>query len=46
MVVGIDLDQMLIINTDDVILICPKGSVSKIKKLVNSMTGSENEKLT
>lgn len=46
MVVGIDLSQLLVINTDDVILICPKNSVPKIKKLVNSLSGTKNEKLT
>lgn len=46
MVVGIDLSKVLVINTDDVILICPKNSVSKIKKLVNSLSGTKNEHLT
>lgn len=46
MVVGIDLDKVLVINTDDVTLICPKDSVPKIKKLVNSLKGSKNENLT
>ncbi|MBP6913873.1 MAG: mannose-1-phosphate guanylyltransferase [Candidatus Levybacteria bacterium] len=46
MVVGIDLDELLVINTQDVVLICPKGSVPKIKKLVESLSGTENEHLT
>jgi mannose-1-phosphate guanylyltransferase len=45
-VVGIDLSEVLVINTDDVILICPKNSVPKIKKLVNSLAGTKNEHLT
>ncbi len=44
--VGIDLDQMLVINTQDVILVCPKDSVPKIKKLVESLSGTEHENLT
>ena len=44
--VGIDLDQMLVINTEDVVLICPKNSVPKIKKLVESLSGTPNENLT
>lgn len=44
--VGIDLKQMLVINTGDVVLICPKDSVPKIKKLVESLSGTPNEKLT
>lgn len=44
--VGIDLEQMLVINTEDVVLICPKNSVPKIKKLVESLSGTPNEKLT
>lgn len=46
MVVGIDLSEILIINTDDVVLICPKKSVPKIKKLVNSLSGTKHEHLT
>lgn len=44
--VGIDLDEMLIINTEDVVLVCPKKSVPKIKKLVESLAGTPHEHLT
>ncbi len=44
--VGIDLSEMLIINTDDVVLVCPKTSVPKIKKLVESLAGTVHEDLT
>lgn len=43
--VGIDLEKMIVINTDDVLLICPKDSVPKIKKLVEKLAGTEHEKL-
>lgn len=46
MVVGIDLNGYLVINTEDVILVCPKHSVPKIKKLVESLSGTEHENLT
>jgi len=46
MVVGIDLSEFLVINTQDVVLICPKNSVPKIKKLVESLAGTEHEHLT
>lgn len=46
MVVGIDLDGMLVINTEDVLLVCPKNSVPKIKKFVESLAGGEHESLT
>lgn len=46
MVVGIDLNEFLVINTEDVVLVCPKDSVPKIKKLVESLAGTEHEKLT
>lgn len=46
LVVGIDLSKMIVINTNDVILICPKDSVPKIKKLVESLKGTEHENLT
>lgn len=46
LVVGIDMKEMIAINTDDVLLICPKNSVNKIKKIVESLSGTENEHLT
>jgi mannose-1-phosphate guanylyltransferase len=46
LVVGIDLSGYLVINTDDVVLVCPKDSVPKIKKLVESLSGTEHESLT
>ncbi len=45
LVVGIDLEGMLVINTGDVLLVCPKTSVPKIKKYVESLAGAPNEKL-
>jgi mannose-1-phosphate guanylyltransferase len=45
LVVGIDLDDMVIVNTNDVILVCPKTSVPKIKKIVQSLQGTSNEHL-
>lgn len=45
LVVTIDLDDMLVVNTDDVVLVCKKGSVPKIKKLVESMKGTEHDHL-
>jgi len=42
----IDVDNMLIVNTDDVVLVCKKSSVPKIKKLVESLKGTEHEHLT
>lgn len=44
--VGIDLKDMLVITTPDVILVCPKSSVPKIKKLVEKLAGTEHESLT
>lgn len=46
MVVGIDLAGLLVINTEDVVMICPKDSVPKIKKFVESLSGTEHESLT
>lgn len=46
LIVGIDLDENIIVNTNDVILIAKKTSVSKIKTLVESFEGTEHEKLT
>lgn len=46
LVVGIDLNEMLVVNTGDVLLVCPKTSVPKIKKLVENLAGTPNEHLT
>ncbi len=46
LMVGIDLNGLLVINTQDVVLICSKDSVPKIKKLVESFSGTEYENLT
>ncbi len=45
MTVGIDLDGVLVICTEDVVLVCPKKSVAKIKKLVESLNGTSHEHL-
>jgi mannose-1-phosphate guanylyltransferase len=46
LVATIDLDDMLVINTNDVVLVCKKSSVSKIKTLVEGLSGTENDHLT
>lgn len=46
LIVGIDLEDVLVINTGDVLLVARKASVSKVKKIVESFQGTENEKLT
>lgn len=45
LIVGIDLEGMLVINTGDVLLVCPKTSVPKIKKYVEKLKGTSNEHL-
>ncbi|MCA9372055.1 mannose-1-phosphate guanylyltransferase [Candidatus Woesebacteria bacterium] len=46
MVVGVGLSDTLIVNTDDILLVARKSDVKKIKKLVESFQGTENEYLT
>jgi mannose-1-phosphate guanylyltransferase len=46
LIVGIDLDGLVVVSTEDVILICPKESVPKIKTFVTSLKGTEHEHLT
>ena len=46
LVVGIDLEGLIVVAMDDVLLICPKDSVPKIKKFVASLKGTEHESLT
>lgn len=43
--VGIDLGEMIVINTPDVLLVCPKNSVPKIKKIVENLSGTAHEHL-
>lgn len=45
LIVAIDMDEMLIVNTDDVLLVCKKQSVPKIKETVNNLQGTKNEHL-
>jgi mannose-1-phosphate guanylyltransferase len=46
LIVGIDLDEHIIVNTKDVLLIAKKNSVGKIKNLVEQFEGTEHEDLT
>lgn len=46
MIVGVDLDDLLIVSTDDALLVAKKSSVTKIKNIVNNFQGTKNEHLT
>ncbi len=46
LVVGIDVSELLIVNTDDVLMVCKKTSVPKIKKVVEGFAGTDHESLT
>lgn len=46
LIATIDLEDMLVVNTGDVLLVCKKTSVPKIKKLVESLSDTEHERLT
>jgi mannose-1-phosphate guanylyltransferase len=46
LIATIDLEDLLVVNTNDVVLVCKKSSVSKIKRLVESLAGTEHEHLT
>lgn len=43
--IGIDLNEIIIINTDDVLLVCSKHSIPKIKKFVKKLNGTAYENL-
>lgn len=45
LVVGIDLNDFVVVNTRDVVLVAPKTSVGKIKKFVETLEGTEHEHL-
>jgi len=46
LVVGVDLNNFLVIDTEDVLLVAKKTSVPKVKKLVKNFQGTDNEDLT
>lgn len=46
LVVAIDCKELLVVNTDDVLLVCKKTSVPKVKKFVESLNGTKHEHLT
>jgi len=46
LLVTIDMKDVLVVNTDDVLLVCRKTSVPKVKKLVESMRGTKHDHLT
>ncbi|MBI4137012.1 NTP transferase domain-containing protein [Candidatus Roizmanbacteria bacterium] len=46
LLIAIDAEELLIVNTNDVVLVCRKDSVPKIKKLVEGFAGTEHEHLT
>ncbi len=46
LVVGVNLKDILVVNTGDVVLVAQKSAVQQIKKLVESFQGTENENLT
>jgi mannose-1-phosphate guanylyltransferase len=46
LIVGIDLEDYLVVNTDDVLLVGKKTSVPKIKKVLQRFEGTDHEKLT
>ncbi|PIP63741.1 hypothetical protein CO165_04180 [Candidatus Roizmanbacteria bacterium CG_4_9_14_3_um_filter_33_18] len=45
MIVGVDLEELIIINTQDAILITKKNSMGKVKKIIESFPGTEHENL-
>jgi mannose-1-phosphate guanylyltransferase len=46
LIVGVNLKDILVVNTGDVVLVAQKSAVARIKKLVESFQGTENEHLT
>jgi mannose-1-phosphate guanylyltransferase len=46
LVVTINVENLLVVNTPDVVMVCQKDAVPKIKKVVESFEGSEHEPLT
>lgn len=45
-ITAIDLEGLVVINTNDVLLICPQESMKNIKKVVNQFKQTKNKKYT
>ena len=46
LVVAIDIEDLVVINTEDVLLVANKSSISKVKQVVESLYGTELENIT
>lgn len=46
LVLGVDLNDCVVVNTNDVVLVGKKSTISKIKKIVEGFAGTENESLS
>lgn len=46
LLIVLDAEELLVVNTSDVVLVCRKDSVPKIKKLVEGFSGTQHEHLT
>jgi mannose-1-phosphate guanylyltransferase len=46
LVIAVDIDDLLVVNTQDVLLVSKKSSAAKIKKIVEGMVGGKYEDLT
>jgi len=44
-IAGIDLDDMIIVQTDDALLVCPKSSAQKVKDLVKRLEADDLDSL-
>ena len=45
LVVAVDLKELIVVNTEDVLLVTNKDSISKVKKVVEGFEGTEHEQL-
>ncbi len=46
MIVAIDIKELFVVTTDDVVLVCHKQSVPKLKKFVEGLANTEHDHLT
>jgi mannose-1-phosphate guanylyltransferase len=46
MIATVGLEGMLVVATDDVVMVAPKEAVPEIKKMLKDFKGTKNEKYT
>ena len=44
LIVGLEIEDLVVVDTDDVLMICPKGKAQKVKKIVDKLKKNNMDK--